>query len=264
MEGYNQPRNTKKGLFSHEGDVEVSGAERLAALARVEEDAKDRYHWNLSLGHEGFFTQRVEVDDVSAYHVADQLFKSHLYTVLGAAWFLKRDIIIWMDSPQERLMLHPEAKRGLTPRLSQDGVIKTRPFTYWTLHGDSFGLGMAMNRFRLLNGEIWEKMGLIYEEGRFPFGKDNTDVTVRYLKIDHKKTLVPPHRFQIMHVVDSAYFLHGTPNQLGMSETICHVFDREEAMEKFPEVFERGLTYDDIADGFARRLADEELDAADQ
>ena len=256
MAGYDQPRESgPRGVFSNPEDVEVSGAEQHKAMGQVVHP----YTWNIDLGHEGFFTQRVEIDDTTVYHCADQLLKSHLYSALGAAWFAKMDLIVWMDAPPERIMEVPEARRHQTPRLRSDGTIKSRPFTYWTLGGDHFGLGMAMNRLRLKPGPIWERLGLVYEEGRFPFGKDRTDITVRYLKIDHKKTLIPPHRFELMNVVDSQYFLQGTPTrQMGMAETIIHVFDRESAMKNFPEIFEAGMTYDELAEGFAKRMALEE------
>ena len=176
------------------------------------------------------------VSHPSMHAVCNQLICSHLHMAIGAAWKIKRNIVVWIDCPMELVEDHPETIKGYVQRFCCNGKIATRSYRVTSLGNKTFGLAPAMNRFQLRPSPVWNTIGLVYKEGRLP--KIHLERRVRWLEVDYRQTLMPSMRFPVLSLIDKDFRKSLLPasNSL-IVNVILHVFNREEAMEMFPDLF---------------------------
>ena len=123
-------------------------------------------------------TMTDDVDELSTYTVGEQLFKSHVYSALGAALFEGSDIIIWIDWPLE--LVKARSSPWETKRVYWGENIKARRYNLLENNGDYFGLSPAMQEFRIKMDATLVQYGLHLRSSQFDFTEEWDD-EVRYL-----------------------------------------------------------------------------------
>ena len=184
---------------------------RLAKLGEVQ-DKKPQYQWVMvrtpeKLGVAKFPSLVWEGDDTqesSAYAVADEVWKSHIYNVRCAMEGMRTyqtgadgiptmkncspKFIIWVDYDFFRIKDHPDTKKEVTEKRElgstnpQTARKKTRMFHYWTHKHCCLALSPAIQGFRFENDDFIKRHGITLKIGRLPFV--HLDREVKYLTMD--------------------------------------------------------------------------------
>ena len=176
------------------------------------------------------------VDPATVASAANHLVCSHLHMAVGAAWFNRKNLIVWMDAPMEMVHDHKEAHREIWPRFRCDGTVARRKYSVMGLDSLFFGLAPAMQRFRLQPSCFWGKIGMHYRQGILP--EIDPKRPIRWLELDYRKTLRPDTRFLLFSLIDKDFRTSLIPeSNRRLVEAILHVYRKEEAIKWFPDLF---------------------------
>ena len=61
------------------------------------------------------------------------LFRSHVYSALGAVLSIQQPMIVWCDLDQEEITTHPEVEKKSAKRIYYAGPVKARQYYYYSL-----------------------------------------------------------------------------------------------------------------------------------
>ena len=135
-----------------------------------------------------------DIKECSAYHVADEVLKSHIYNIRCAmkSLFNPSPFIIWVDYDFFSIKDDPNTIKVSTEKMElttgqaedEEGRKKTRSFHYWRNQGRSIALSPAIQAFRFINDEFLIRHGITLKCEKLPFVR--VDREVRYLEMDPK------------------------------------------------------------------------------
>ena len=133
-----------------------------------------------------------DIKECSVYHVADEVWKSHLYNIRCAMNSLKNcpPFIVWVDYDFFYIKDDPDTVKVSTEKIElttgkgkdKEARKKTRSFHYWRNNGRSIALLPAVQAFRFVNDEFIKRHGITLKCEKLPFV--HLDREVRYLEMD--------------------------------------------------------------------------------
>ena len=129
-----------------------------------------------------------DLGELSIYGAGEAVFKSHVYSALGAILFSGENMVIWVDYPLEKIKNHHGTVKKDSSRIYwEDTCIKRRNYGYLETNNKFWGLSPAMQCFRFLSDQCLSEYGLQLKEDYFDFVDEIPKRKVRYLEIDAKE-----------------------------------------------------------------------------
>ena len=168
----------------------------------------------------------------SVWRAANQLLRSHIYMATGAAWAIAENIIIWTSKGYYNVRDHPDMAKVQVDRIAIDGEERRRPFDMMELGGYKYAMSPALSELRFDGHPYWKTIGLQYKVGQLPLvGR------CAWLEVDHKETLMPENRVNLLYLIDGDFKKTVAPiSSKRMRKAILKVFDEEFIEKTFPEI----------------------------
>ena len=156
------------------------------------------YYWvqqPTAKGINKMITMCEDIDELSIYMAGETLFKSHVYTALGALFYEGTSMIVWIDYPL--CLVKNRAVRKETRRIYWGEPMKLRPFFMLESCGDHLGLSPAMQEMKIKSDDTLKQYGLLLKKDRFDFTEE-WDQDIRYLELDICEVVKEPIKKRLM------------------------------------------------------------------
>ena len=177
-----------------------------------------------------------DIQEESAFWVADDVWKSHIYNIRCAidSMPMKKRIICWIDYDFFKLKDHPDTEKVAVDKyeLGDEKRLKGRKYHYWENNGFNLALSPAVQSFRFEGDSFLQRHGLELKRGKFAFIP--MDREVRYVQMN------PTSYFdeEPFKSLEMDYFKN--PSQMIAAEGQKR--KREEQEAELPEVIARDCT----------------------
>ena len=174
--------------LTSEEELEVTRRNSLEnqEVSEIEKTKEASYKWVTHGSLKDMIMMSEDLGELSIYGAGEAVFKSHVYSALGAILFNGENMIIWVDYPLEKIKnYHGTVKKESSRIYWQDTCIKRRNYGYLETCQKIWGLSPAMQCFKFLSDNCLSKYGLHIHHGHFDFVDEKRPV--RYLEIDAKE-----------------------------------------------------------------------------
>lgn len=187
----------KKEILEGE-ELEVAERDEDKPEVRVDFKQDEPYQWVMksAMKSQEMVTLSDDIGEVSIYAAGEQVFKSHLYSALGAALYLGRNMILWIDYPLAVLKKFCEKEKAA--RIYWDEGTKDRSYSYLKYEGHHFGLSPSVQELKFLKDDFLGEIGLNLKTRRFGFQCQDWDKDVKYLEMDIKEVNKEPTKSKLM------------------------------------------------------------------
>jgi hypothetical protein len=163
---------------------------------RVIFNLMDRYPWATKHSMEDMITLSNDIGELSIYAAGEALFKSHIYSGLGAALYEGKSLILWIDYPLE--IIKKYCRKTETSRVYWNEGTKARSYSCLAYEDDLFGLSPSCQEFKILNDDCLKEYGLKLKTSKFDFMGNDWDEPIRYLELDVKAINTEPTKSKLM------------------------------------------------------------------
>ena len=155
----------------------------LSLLIEEEPTKKVRdYQWATTMKSTNLFTLTGDVEEMSVYAAGEQLFKSHIFSALGAVLYEGRSICVWIDYPMQ--IIQKFGKKHETKRCYPNTPLKQRNYFCIEYEAELFGLSPSCQEFRIINQASLSQFGLKLQEKHFSFQEDDWLTAIKCVEID--------------------------------------------------------------------------------
>lgn len=181
-------------------EVEVAEKDEDESEVRVQFDIDEPYQWvtkpAMKPQMEAMVTLSDDIGELSIYAAGESVFKSHVYSALGAALYEGRNMIIWIDYPIEVMKKFCDKKN--THRIYWDSGLKARSYGCLQWDGEYFGLSPAVQELKFLKEDCLKEYGLRLKTSRFGFQCQDWDKDIRYIELNIKEVNKEPTKSKLM------------------------------------------------------------------
>jgi hypothetical protein len=197
---YELCHNCKSTEAFENKEVDVTEKDEDESEVRVVFNINEPYQWVMkpAMKHqmETMVTLSDDINELSIYAAGEVVFKSHVYSALGAALYEGKNMIIWVDYPIEVLKKFCEKRN--TSRIYWDGGLKNRSYSCLEWDGELFGLSPAVQELKFLREDCLKEYGMSLKTTRFGFMCQDWDTDIRYVELNIKEINKQPTKAKLM------------------------------------------------------------------